>query len=314
MGPDNSWLFYFFFIDSHIHPVVQATNNNSSANLLIPAGISPPCTTFLNTLNTDPTLASCLSTLTNITSAFAPGGPTPSSSEVTSTLTNLCANSVPGVCSESLIRTQIMAFYAACPNELTSSPVQAVRTIYDVLYALLPLQTSICSKDDSKNWCVYGPAATARDFDEDASFSISEILALLYIKKDSGALTRRDQAAIVPNTAAIASENLPYLFFTPNLSEAQLCVPCLRQVLTAYIKFESDIPFSYGLNNSVLLGAQSALYTAVQSKCPANFLTGAVQAAGGLSGSSAIPTYGGEYQRIFALVMGAVTMMITVAL
>ena len=79
----------------------------------------------------------------------------------------------------------------------------------------------------------------------------------------------------MPNTAAIASENLPYLFFTPNLSEAQLCVACLRvrQVLMAYIKFESDIPFSYGLDNSILLGAQSALYTAVESKCPANFLT-----------------------------------------
>jgi hypothetical protein len=139
-------------------------------------------------------------------------------------------------------------------------------------------------------------------------------LALLYIKKDNGALTRRDPATIVPNTAAIASKNLPYLFFTPNLSEAQLCVPCLRQVLTAYIKFESDIPFSYGLNNSILLGAQSALYDAVQSKCPANFLTGAVKAAGGLSGNSAISTNGGEHQRIFALVMGAVTMMITVAL
>ena len=303
-----------FFIDSHIiHLFVQATNNNSSANLLIPTGISPPCTAFLNTLNTDPSLASCLSTLTNITSAFAPGDATPSSSEVTSTLTNLCSNSVSGACPESLIRTQITAFYAACPNELTSNPVQSVRTIYDVLYALLPLQTSICSKDDSGNWCVHGPTANARDFDEDASFSISEILALLYIKKDNGALTRRDQAAIVPNTAAIASENLPYLFFTPNLSEAQLCVSCLRQVLTAYIKFESDIPFSYGLNNSILLGAQSALYAAVQSKCPSNFLTGAV-AAGGLAGNSAISTYGGEHQRIFALVMGAVTMMITVAL
>ena len=68
-------------------------------------------------------------------------------------------------------------------------------------------------------------------------------------------------------------QNLPYLFFTPNLSEAQLCVECLHQVLMAYIKFESDIPFSYGLNNSILLGTQSALYTAVKSKCLANFLT-----------------------------------------
>jgi len=69
------------------------------------------------------------------------------------------------------------------------------------------------------------------------------------------------------------------------------------------------------MNSSILFGPQSALYSAVQSVCPADFLSGAV-AAGGLSGgtSSAIRTYGAEYQRIIALVMGAVTLVISVAL
>lgn len=67
------------------------------------------------------------------------------------------------------------------------------------------------------------------------------------------------------------------------------------------------------MSSSVLLGPQSALYTAVQSTCPANFLNGAVTAAGGLSGA-AVRTYGAEYQRIIALVMGAVTLVISVAL
>jgi hypothetical protein len=140
-------------------------------------------------------------------------------------------------------------------------------------------------------------------------------LALLYIKIDNGALTRRD-AAIVPDMNAITATNSQFLFFTPNLSAAQLCVTCLRQVLTAYINFESNIPFSYGINNSVLLGAQSALYNAVQSECPANFLNGAVKAAGGLSGSSssAIPTYSAGYQSVIALVIGAVTMVIYIVL
>jgi len=86
--------------------------------------------------------------------------------------------------------------------------------------------------------------------------------------------------------------------------------------MTAYINFESDIPFAYPLNDSVLLSGQLSLYNAVQSKCSANFLSGAVTAAGGLSGSSssAIPTYSAEYQRIIALVVvGAVT-MISIAL
>jgi len=140
-------------------------------------------------------------------------------------------------------------------------------------------------------------------------------LALLYTKIDNGALTRRD-AAIAPNLTTIAAGNSQFLFFTPSLSATQLCVTCLRQVLTAYIKFEADTPFSYGINSSVLLGAQSALYFAVQNKCPANFLSGAVQAAGGLSdsSSSAIPTYSAGYQRIIALVMGAVTLVIYIAL
>jgi hypothetical protein len=305
---------YFFSFNFHIiHCFVQATND-SSVNPLIPNGISQNCTTFLIALNADISLNSCLSTLTNITSAFAPGATTPTSSDVTSTLTNLCADSATSACPESLIRTQITAFYSACPAELTTGAVQAVRTIYEVLYVLLPLQESICSKDSSGNWCASGPTTTTRDFDEDA-LSISEILALLYIKTDNGALTRRG-AAIVPNLDAIVEENSQFLFYTANLSQSQMCTPCLRAVLTSYINFESNVPLAYEMNSSMLLGSQSALYNAVQSKCPANFLSGAVEAAGGLSGgtSSAIPTYGTEYQRVLALVMGAVTLAISVAL
>jgi len=294
--------------------LAQATATNTS-NPLIPSGITQSCSTFLIGLNTDPTLNSCLSTLTNITTAFAPGASTPSSAEVSSTLTNLCANSATSACPQSLIRTQITAFFAACPTELTNNANQDVCTIYEVLYALNPLLTSICSKDDSGNWCASGPVTTTRDFDEDAPFSISKILAQLYIKTDINALTRRDEPAIVPNLPAITQDNSQYLFFTPNLSQSQLCVTCLRQVLTSYINFESNIPFAYNMNSSILFGPQSALYSAVQSVCPADFLSGAV-AAGGLSGgtSSAIRTYGAEYQRIIALVMGAVTLVISVAL
>jgi len=116
--------------------------------------------------------------------------------------------------------------------------------------------------------------------------------------------------------AAISQSNSMFLFFTPGLSEAQLCVPCLRQIMSAYINFESDIPFPYGLNNSVLLSGQLPLYNACQSKCPANFLSGAVTAAGGLSGSSssAIPTYSAGYHRIIALLTGVVTLVISIAL
>jgi len=178
---------------------------------------------------------------------------------------------------------------------------------------MIPFLQSLCTKDDSGNYCVNGPSATTREFDEDDSFSLSNILALLYIKTDNGALTRRDEAT-VPNMSAISANNSMFLFFTPDLSAAQLCVTCLRNVMTAYINFQSDIPFAYPLNSSILLSGQLALYNAILSICPANFLAGAATAAGGLSGSSsAIPTYSAEYQGIIALVMGVVT-IISIAL
>ena len=269
----------------------------------------------MNTFDTDSTVSGCLTTLTSITSKFAPGAPTPSSSDVTSTLTGLCTTSVADACPESLIRTQITNFFGACPDELTTKPVQDIRNIYEALYTLLPLRLSICSKDDSGNYCVNGPSTTTRDFDEDSSLTLSKILALLYIKTDNGALTRRDEA-VIPNMAAISQSNSMFLFFTPSLSAAQLCVPCLRQIMSAYINFESEIPLPYGINSTVLLSGQLPLYNACQSKCPANFLSGTVEAAGGLSGSSssAIPTYSAGYQRIIALLVVTVTLVISNAL
>lgn len=296
----------FFFISSHIiHYFVQT---NSSANPLIPADISSTCTTYLITLNSDPTFASCLSLLNNITSAFAPGAPTPSSTDVTTALGNLCPSSVTDTCSDTLIRQEITNFGSACSTELTNN-ANGVRPIYDAMYILPPLRLAICSKDDSGNYCIEAPSVASRDFNEDDSFSISEILSHLYIKTGNGVITRRDQA-IVPNLAGIASNNSLFDFFTPDLPEDDLCVTCAQKIITAYINFESDAPFAYSMNSSVLLAAQLALYSAVQSKCPANFLSGAVEAAGGLSDtSSAIPTFGAEYQRIITLVMGAVIMV-----
>jgi hypothetical protein len=119
----------------------------------------------------------------------------------------------------------------------------------------------------------------------------------------------------VPNTTTYQQTNLAFGFFTPDFNASQLCVPCLHEILTAYIQFESNTPYAPQLQNSQILSTQPALLSAVQSKCPADFLSGAVQAAGGLSGSSsAIPTYGAEYQRILALVMGVATLVVSVSL
>jgi len=304
--------------------LAQSTANvtSSTTNSLIPSDISAPCATFLNELNSDPTLASCITTLKNVTSAFAPGATTPSQSDATSTLTNLCADPITGACPVTDTRQWLAKFYAACPTELTTNPNSDVTRIYEVLYALSPLRTSVCSKDDFGNFCGAGPTQKAREVNEDSdnpSIGFAKIMALLYMKHDNGALARRNEAPVfVPNLTTFGLLDIAFLFLNSDLNATQLCVTCTRDVLTAYINFESDTPDAIGVNSSLILGSQSALFTAVQSKCPANFLSGAVAAAGGLSGtggtSSAIPTYGAEYQHIIALMMGAVTLIVSVVL
>jgi hypothetical protein len=158
---------------------------------------------------------------------------------------------------------------------------------------------------------------TAREVSGDSSPSLSQLLALLYTD-NSGALKRRaDVSAILPNMTTYHDTNLPFLFFTPSLDKTKLCTACSRNVLTAYMNFESNVPYGPGLSQSQLLDTQSALYNAIQDQCPAGFLSGAVQAAGGLSSglfsSAAISTVSVEYQSILALAMGAATLAVSVA-
>jgi uncharacterized membrane-anchored protein YitT (DUF2179 family) len=161
---------------------------------------------------------------------------------------------------------------------------------------------------------------TTRDVEDAVSggstVGMAQLLALLYT--DNSALKRRDQAAaIVPNMTTYHDTNLPFLFFSPTQDATTLCTACSRNVLTAYINFESDVPYAPGLNQSQLLDTQSALYNAIQSKCPSGFLNGAVQAAGGLSGgaftSGAVSTVSSEYQSILALAMGVATLAVSIA-
>jgi len=193
--------------------------------------------------------------------------------------------------------------------------------IYDVLYTLTPMRTSVCSKDNNANWCVMAAATTTRDVEDEVSggstVGLAQLLALLYT--DNSALKRRaETSAIVPNMTTYHDTNLPFLFFTPSQDATTLCTACSRNVLTAYINFESDVPYAPGLNQSQLLDTQSALYNAIQSKCPSGFLSGAVQAAGGLGAGNSFSLPSGavstEYQSILALAMGVATLAVSFAL
>ncbi|KAI6118170.1 hypothetical protein F5141DRAFT_1096663 [Pisolithus sp. B1] len=150
-------------------------------------------------------------------------------------------------CPDNVISAQLSSFYAACSAELTSSPNSDVKRMYDTIYVLPPVTT--------------GQYCAAQLGSQSGNGSNPSSLGQYLYTTQSG------------STIPI----LVFLFLEPSTDSTTLCTSCTRSILTSFITFESNTPYAPGLNNS-------ALYNSVQSTCGTNFLSGAVQAAGGLSG------------------------------
>jgi hypothetical protein len=231
-------------------------------NPLIPSGISESCKNFLTELNGDSSLQSCTQPLVAATEAYGPNGS--GNKDLSSALSTLCSSNG---CPDSMLRNKLTGFYSSCGPELTSNPNNDVRRTYDVLYALTPFKQAVCSKGDSGKNCVTEmPAPSGSD--------LSQYLA----QKSDG-----PQVAMYPNATTYTTSNILFLFLKPDLASDKLCTPCSRSVLLPYVNLESNLPFAYSITESMLKG-QSALYDAIQQKCGKDFMGGAVQAAGGLSG------------------------------
>lgn len=172
---------------------------------------------------------------------------------------------------------------------------------------MIPLRTSVCSKDDSGTYCVLAPSGGTA---ETPNIDLTQFL----VNKDS-ALSRRAPTAVTPNVTTFHDNNIVFLFYNPDLDATALCTSCVRQVLTAYVTFESDIGYGPGLASSLFLDKQPALYEAVKNKCPAGFLSGAVQAAGGLSGGTlsgaALTTAVPQHATMIALLLGLSSLAIS---
>jgi hypothetical protein len=176
-----------------------------------------------------------------------------------------------------------MDFYSNCSAELTSNANQAVQRTYDVLYILTPMKQAVCSKDDNGTYC-------ATEISSSSSSGGNVLLAAppsfnpqyLVETANGSPASKRDQAALVPNTTTYASSNLVFLFLQPSTSSATLCKTCTRNIMTPYMTFEAGVPYGPGLANSLLLSGQSALYNAIQQTCGKDFLSGSVAAAGGI--------------------------------
>jgi hypothetical protein len=185
-----------------------------------------------------------------------------------------------------------MSYYSACSAELTTNLNDAVLRTYDVLYALTPLREAVCALSDNGKYCVTqlnttSGSSASGDVDLVTSNTQQVLQKYLYTSSGSGASARRDVSnsttALIPNTTTFQDTNLVFLFLNPKMNSTRLCTTCTRNILTSYITFESSLPYAPGLNNSLLLSGQTALYNAIVSTCQSGFLSGAVQAAGGLS-------------------------------
>jgi len=274
--------------------LVSAVVAQDASNPLIPAGISASCTGYLTSLNDDTAFVSCTSPFTAALQQFAPGAnsTTPSLSAITAALGTLCQSDAFSACPQSTVTAQLGSFYAACSGELTSDPNDAVKSLYDVLYTLLPFREAICSKDDSGNYCATqlsnsSSTGTVALVDTGKSQQQTLLSQYLYTSSGSGAVTRRDlsntTSVLVPNTTTYQDTNLLFLFLSPSMTASALCTTCCRNIITPYITFESSCPYALGLSNSLLLAGQVPLYNNITSKCGSSFLSGAVNAAGGIS-------------------------------
>ncbi|KAI5992389.1 hypothetical protein EDD15DRAFT_2368101 [Pisolithus albus] len=257
----------------------------SSSNPLVPQGISSGCSSYLTQLDGS-NFTACTSPIISALSQYTPGGNASTSlSDINAALNNVCATSVTAQCPDNVISSQLSSFYAACSVELTSSPNKDVKRIYDTIYVLPPLRKAICSKSDSGQYCAAQLNSKTGNVDAATpGSSPSSLEQYLYTTQSGSTVTRRDSSsALIPNVTTYEDTNLVFLFLEPSTDSTTLCTSCTRSILTPFITFESNTPYAPGLNNSVIMGGQTALYNSIQSTCGANFLSGAVQAAGGIS-------------------------------
>lgn len=257
----------------------------------------------------------------NATADFGPSGNstgTASASTISSALNNVCSSTTS--CDQSTVRGLLASFYGNCTAELTSSVNSDVIRTYDVLYSLIPFKEAVCSKDDSGRYCVSSlnttssAASTVRLAGSSSSSGDSLYSSVSLSSK------RDDQVAFVPNVTTYSSDNLLFLYLSPDLTSEQLCTTCTQEIMTAYMNFESSVAYAPGLANSPMLSGQTALYNGIQSICGSTFLSGSVVAAGGSISSGLLDSAASARAQVGqvvvagsmlgALAFGAVTLLL----
>ena len=186
------------------------------------------------------------------------------------------------MCPPSLFQKQLGEFSIACAKDLSKPSVQGV---YDTLYTTSPFLSAACAKDTNDAYCLTN---TANLTPRALAASVNEIIErfITPVSTGSGLERRAATAGFIPNLAAIKEQDIPFFFLTPQSSSAILCTECTRNILTAYIGFESETLPALGIDQSLVLGKQEALVSTVQEQCP-SLMGETLNAAGGLGTNNA---------------------------
>jgi len=239
-----------------------------TSSLIPTSGVSDMCKTYLIQLNDETALKACTSALTATTSAFgsSSGG---GSAAVSSSLGSLCATNIDSACSADTVGPVIGKMQATCQRELDSNNEQ-VKKIYDSVYAMAPFRKALCAKDDSGRYCLTQvPKSNGLVAGGMAPTDVQK-----YISSTSGGVT-------TVNGTTFANQNVPFQFISKDSDAGVLCTTCTRNIFTAWSDWESQVPYAPGVSNAMLFKGQSDIYSAIKTKCPANFLsTSGVVAAG----------------------------------
>jgi hypothetical protein len=262
----------------------STSSSNDTANPLIPSGISSSCSQFMNDLDNNSTLSACTTPLQAATQQFGTGG-SASQTDVTNALDTICSAATASACPDSLLRGKLTDFYAQCSPELTTKAVPGVLNVYDVLFALSPFRTAICTKDNNDKYCILknNTSGTQSAF---ATVDTSQEILQHLANSPSPVQRRADTSSTTPNMTTFLNNNILFDFLQPSMGSDQLCTTCTREIFNAYSNFETQVQYAPGLSQSQLLGGQMNLYKAINSTCGPDFLQTSVQAAGGISGSS----------------------------
>ncbi|KAF8610707.1 hypothetical protein BDV93DRAFT_484141 [Ceratobasidium sp. AG-I] len=271
--------------------------SSSSGNPLIPDSAGATCTEFLKKMNADTAMSSCFTPMLNALSAFNPTSGSGSASAITKTLNNLCGSNA---CPASTVRSKLTSFKDACGDELSRSDPTVVG-MYDVLYTVTAFKAAICTKDqDTQAYCLLniGTGSSVANTTQSLATGPSESVKYAegHLANSLVSSRRRAQSVLIPNTDTYRNTNLIYLFTSPDMNSGELCTSCTQQIISKYVSWESTTPHALGVKNSPLLGGQSELWTAIQDKCPASFLSEVSNIAGVASAdqiSGAVPALKG---------------------